>query len=79
MARELVATCDEEEFNPVTTTDWRRKAPEQITACPSEEGEPIPRVTFATDVWAFAMTVVEVRVPTSISFFVHGNLTSNGS
>lgn len=43
-------------------------APELFTIC--EEEEFIPRVTVGTDVWAFGMTVTEVRLsPLSHSCF----------
>lgn len=31
----------------------------------NENGESMPQVTKATDIWAFAMTVIEVRTPSS--------------
>lgn len=43
------------------TTRWQ--AYELLAPC---EGDTIPRVTKATDVWAFAMTVVEVRTTSFI-------------
>lgn len=39
----------------------RYLAPELFSISAEGEDEPIPRVTIPTDVWAFAMTVVEVR------------------
>ena len=47
-------------------------APELFEICEedTEEEESIPRVTMETDVWAFAMTVTEVRLsPLSHSCF----------
>lgn len=40
-----------------TTGTYRFMAPELL----NDECEPITQVTVATDVWAFAMTVIEVR------------------
>ena len=60
----------EEDFNPVTTEGWRWIACELMTDHISENGEYISRATMATDVWSFAMTVIEVRkfiLPVSIS------------
>jgi hypothetical protein len=37
-------------------------APELMGDCLDEPEQSIPRVTMATDSWAFAMTVVEVRI-----------------
>lgn len=55
------ASSFEETFTPRTTQDWRWKSPELIR--PSDEEERvIKRATPALDVWAFAMTVVEVRI-----------------
>jgi len=38
----------------------RFMAPELIEVCVGEEDQSIPQVTEATDVWAFAMTVIEI-------------------
>jgi hypothetical protein len=46
-------------------------SPELMTDCLDEDEQCAPRVTMATDVWAFAMTVVEV------STFVHSERTDN--
>ena len=45
-----------------TTDVWRWKAPELIGTCIDGQEESIPRVNTATDVYAFAMTVVEVCI-----------------
>jgi len=57
---ELVELCTEEEYNPSTTQEWRWKAPELLAVCLNEEEDSIPRLTAATDVYAFAMTVIEI-------------------
>ena len=57
-----------------TSGTWRYMALELVTAPQEEYEEVIPRVTVATDVWAFAMTVVEVCILTSFL----GKLTQNG-
>lgn len=46
---------------PATTQAWRWKAPELIGTHLDGQGENIFRVTTATDVYAFSMTVIEVR------------------
>jgi serine/threonine protein kinase len=38
----------------------RYMAPELYSICDEENEDPIPRVTMATDVWAFAMTIIEI-------------------
>jgi serine/threonine protein kinase len=62
IVNEQSATCEGEEFNPVTTDGWRWKAFELMTASLEET---TTRVTIATDVWAFSMTVIEVRISAS--------------
>lgn len=51
---------EEENTSPFlgTAESWRWKAYELVAPCVKEDF--IPRVTAATDVWAFAMTVIEV-------------------
>jgi serine/threonine protein kinase len=44
--------------NPLTSEEWRWKAPEQMSIAE----DLYPPVTMATDVWAFSMTVIEVRI-----------------
>jgi hypothetical protein len=61
MTPEVASSYEAEEFNPVTTDGWRWKAVELMPVCQNEEEEPTPRVTVATDVWAFAMTIIEAR------------------
>jgi serine/threonine protein kinase len=51
----------EDNFNPVATTGWRWIACELMADRSDEGGECIQRATIATDVWSFAMTVIEVR------------------
>jgi len=63
-APEISTTSEEEDFNPMTTEEWRWMSPELMTDCLDDE-QCTPHVTMATDVWSFAMTVVEV------STFVH--------
>jgi hypothetical protein len=48
-------------------------APELYSVYEGEVGDPIPRVTLATDVWAFVMTVIEARVSIFISPSIRGN------
>lgn len=50
------------DFNPVSTEGWRWIACELMVDNPDEHRDWISRVTMATDVWSFAMTVVEVRI-----------------
>lgn len=66
MAPELLEICSSEEFNPVMAQGWRWKAPELMTTCLNEEEDSNPRTTKATDVWSLAMTVVEVRIASTI-------------
>ena len=63
---------DNYEFNPIMAQDWRWKAPELMKVSLNDEDEVCPRVVETTDVWAFGMTVVEVRV--SISHAALGKL-----
>jgi hypothetical protein len=70
MSPELFKICEGEEFNPSTARGWRGKAPELMTVSPNEADESTPRVTKATDVWEFAITVLEVRICVSISLSV---------
>ena len=51
----------EDNFYPVTTTGWRWIACELMAYRSDEGGENTQRTTIATDVWSFAMTVIEVR------------------
>jgi hypothetical protein len=64
LAPKLFELCAEEECNPVMAKGWRWKAPELMSVCPNEEEQSVPRVTTATDVWAFAITIVEVHIST---------------
>jgi len=64
MSPELLAACEEEEFNPSRAQGWRSKAPERMAVCPNEGDDSIPRVTKATDVWEFSMTVLEILTGT---------------
>jgi serine/threonine protein kinase len=53
---------------PLTIEAWRWKSPELMTTLLDENGLPVSQVTTGTDVWAFAMTVVEIltgRIPFS--------------
>lgn len=50
------------ELNPVTTEEWRWRAPELMTAGANEEEMLAPRVTEAIDVYALACVIYEVRV-----------------
>jgi hypothetical protein len=52
-------------------------APELFSTCDEEDKLSIPRVTMATDVWGFAMTVIEVRDSASVSPYALGRLTPN--
>lgn len=70
MSPELLKICEEEEFNPSMVRGWRCKAPERMTVSPNEADEFIPRVTKATDVWEFSMTVFEVRLRVSVPLSV---------
>jgi serine/threonine protein kinase len=45
---------EQEAFNSMTTDGWRWRAPELMS------GPALERVTKASDVYAFAMTVIEV-------------------
>jgi hypothetical protein len=60
---ELLSPYEGEEEDSIprvnTAESWRWKAYELVAPCVKEGF--IPRVTAATDVWAFAMTVIEVR------------------
>jgi serine/threonine protein kinase len=49
-------------FSPKTTRGCRWAAPELMTNIVDEQGYPVSQVSSAIDVWAFAMTVVEVRI-----------------
>lgn len=51
---------------------FRFMAPEQMKICLIDE-EPLPRVTAATDVWAFSMTVIEVSIST-LTYFRIGHV-----
>jgi serine/threonine protein kinase len=66
MAPELLIASDDEENEraipsppAVVPKSWRWKAYELIAPCKDEAF--VPRVTLASDVWAFGMTVMEVR------------------
>jgi hypothetical protein len=61
-ADKLVVSYEVEEFNPVTTAGWRWQACELMANSLHPSGECIPCATMATDVWSFAMTVIEVRI-----------------
>jgi serine/threonine protein kinase len=74
---ELLKVCEEEEFNPSMARGWRGKAPERMTVSPNEADECIPRVTKATDVYEFSMTVFEVRICVSIPLSVLDKLRKN--
>jgi serine/threonine protein kinase len=53
---------------PLTIEAWRWKSPELMTTRLDENGLPVSQVTTGIDVWAFAMTVVEIltgRIPFS--------------
>jgi serine/threonine protein kinase len=56
----LVGGCNQAALNPATTEGWRWMAPELIIGLTS-----VVTFTPATDVWAFSMTLIEVRVSTS--------------
>jgi serine/threonine protein kinase len=56
-APELGISYEEDNVNPPTTEGWRWIACELMT-----DDSCISRPTTATDVWSFAMTVVEVRI-----------------
>jgi serine/threonine protein kinase len=55
----------------------RYMAPELYSICDEENEDSIPRVTVATDVWGYAMTIIEVRVYVSIFGSFLGGLTPN--
>jgi Protein tyrosine and serine/threonine kinase len=59
-----------EDINPATTEGWRWKADELMAAGLNDE-DSVPQLTVATDVWAFGMTVLEVRFSTSILFLAN--------
>ena len=59
MAPELTASGDDGDLNNLVPEAWRWMAPELIQT--STVGY-TKRVTQATDVWAFAMTVIEVCI-----------------
>lgn len=58
-AHELSLNYEVDDVNPVTTEGWRWVACE-LMADRLDDGECISRGSKATDVWSFAMTVVEV-------------------
>lgn len=58
----MVSPWEDEGSMGATTDVWRWKAPELIGTCIDGQEESIPRVNTATDVYAFAMTVVEVCI-----------------
>lgn len=66
-AVELAPLCEGEELNPVTTDGWRWTAPELMSACRNGEHGSTPVVSEAVDIYAFGMTVIEVRVSVVIS------------
>jgi len=47
-------------YVPIMTEGWRWRAPEQMGGQTDTEEGSLPCVTTATDVWAFAMTVIEI-------------------
>lgn len=53
---------EEDNVNPATTEGWRWRAYELMVGCLSEDGQCVSHATMATDVWSFAMTIVEVRI-----------------
>ena len=59
MAPKLTASCDDSEVMPEA---WRWMAPELIQTSMDTVMSYTQRVTQATDVWAFAMTVTEVCI-----------------
>jgi len=59
-AEELGINHGENDFNPVTTEGWRWIAGELMVDGPNENRDWISRITMATDVWSFAMTVIEI-------------------
>lgn len=61
MSLDLFPPCESETSMPATTVAWRWRAPELIGTCVDGQRDSICRVTTATDVYAFAMTVIEVR------------------
>ena len=74
MAPDLYNYWEVEEFNPIMTQDWRWKAPELMKVSLNDEGEISPQMAETTDVWAFSMTVIEVRISASISHSALGKL-----
>lgn len=60
MTLNLVPPWEDEVSMPATTEAWRWKAPELIGTYVDGQ-ESVCRVTTATDVYAFAMAVIEVR------------------
>jgi serine/threonine protein kinase len=62
MASGISLVRQRKELNPVTTEEWRWRAPELMTACANEEEIPAPHMTEATDVYAFACVIYEVCV-----------------
>jgi serine/threonine protein kinase len=71
MAPEINDIC---ESNPIMAQDWRWKAPELMKVPLNDEDEVSPRMVKTTDVWAFSMTVIEVRISASISHSALGKL-----
>lgn len=61
LPRDLI-TLPLNDFSPVTTQGWRWIACELMVDSPDENKHWILRVTKATDVWSFAMTIIEVRI-----------------
>jgi serine/threonine protein kinase len=53
--RNMASTTAWDDLNPATADSWRWKAPEQMEA--------VTALSCAADVWGFAMTVMEVRLP----------------
>jgi serine/threonine protein kinase len=48
---------------------YRYMAPELYSDCEEDDGY-LPRATVATDVWAYSMTAIEVRVSTVSAFLL---------
>lgn len=63
--------CDTEQVNHITTHGWRWRAPELFADCPDATASICAQATTAIDVYAFAMTVVEVRIA------MHGRTLAN--
>jgi len=60
MGLELASICEGEAFNPAATDGWRWTAPELMATCLNGEKRSTSLVSEAADIYAFAMTVIEI-------------------